>query len=84
MVKCGECSLPLLLNVGHAESFSTETHLRNWGHVVWMSGDLGLGSYLQVFVCCHIGGDIDLFPLAAEDRAGVNGSKLQEADSGPI
>lgn len=54
------------------------------GPVVRVRGDLGFVNYLQVFVCCHIGGGVDVFLVPAEDRAGVSGSKLQEADFGPI
>lgn len=56
MVKCGECSLPLLWYVGHAESQVKRDSLRIWRHGVWVRGDLGRSNYLQVFVCCPMAG----------------------------
>lgn len=54
------------------------------GPVVLVRGDLGFVNYLQVFVYCYIGGGVDVFLVPAAARAGVSGSKLQEAAFDPI
>ena len=86
MVKCGECSLPVSFHRmgGRADGSFKQDRWGNWGHVAWMGGELGLGNYHQVFVRCHIGGGINVFAVAAEDRAEVNRNESQEAHFGPI